>query len=271
LALLELFDAGVNVLSKKLLHSLTQMVLPVLLDIWNASKSNNLACVDIKSCPKDLEPVTCVCFPNEIKVLLPVNQLSLAHRRLAQCQHDSVIVLANRRVEVELAPNLVLVHSDDIFVPDLLLLEQPVPFVNLGISADQPCKFFFHLQKLLFVHLSVILGILLLKHLLVKNTRCEVLRVENSHFFLVYENKEQALVQEKALVNRETVADVEAIKLEIWLDSNLVFVSPDSQLYHLAPGDGEHRVSLISVCWRQPDSPVQVWNCLRIDVVWLLD
>lgn len=98
-----------------------------------------------------------------------------------------------------------------------------------------------------------------------------MLGVENSDLLLVDENEEETLVEEKALIDRKAIANVEAIEFDLGRCSNVPVVRPDSQLHSPTPSDCKNRVSRVSVDRREALTPVQIRDDLRLNVVWPLD
>ena len=129
-------------------------------------------------------------------------QFALTYGRFTQSHDNTIVILSYSGHEVELRPELIGIHSQNVFMPDLLLLQEPVPLVHLSVSTDQACKLLLHLQKVLLVLKgALLLRFLRLCHFFVKDTWCEVLSVQDSHFLLVDEDEEERLVEEEALVD----------------------------------------------------------------------
>ena len=84
-----------------------------------------------------------------------MNELTLAYRRLTKGNHDSAEVLAYRGVEIEFAPELILIHSNDIFVSDLFLLQETISFVHFSVGAHHSGELLFYLHELLLVRYCV--------------------------------------------------------------------------------------------------------------------
>ena len=63
-----------------------------------------------------------------------MQKFTLTNRWLSQGNNCAVKIFADGWVEVELWSQLGLTHSDDVLVPDLLFLKEPIAFVNLSIG-----------------------------------------------------------------------------------------------------------------------------------------
>ena len=72
LALLEFFDAGVNVFSEEILHAFFQLVFSGFFLVRKACESNHFAIKDINSSPQNLKPIISIISSNEIKVFFPM-------------------------------------------------------------------------------------------------------------------------------------------------------------------------------------------------------
>ena len=237
--------------------------------IWQTAQANHFPSKDVECCAKEGKPVVVVGSPDDIQVLFPVYQLSLADCGFSEGDDYPSKILRYSWMEIKFAPQLILVYCNDIFVPDLFTLQEAIALVNLCVGADDASKLLFHLQEVLFVLYGalIFLILLLLRHFLVKDAWGEVLGVEDADLLLVDQHKQQAFVQEEALVDREPVANVEAVEFYLGRRADVVFVCPYCQLNHFPPSYRQYRVSSISKCWRQAFSPVEVWDGLRLNVV----
>ena len=201
LTLLEFLDASINIFSKQIFHTLFEHVLPRILLVWETSKAYHLAVEDIYRGPQNFKPIISVISANQVKILFPVKQLRMAHRRLAQSYNDTVKIFRHSGIEVEFTSELVCIHGDDVLVSNLFGLKQSIAFVDLCISADETRKLFLDLQKVFFVRNRVRILFRLLNQLFVKYTGCEILGIEDSNFLLIDENHEETFIQEKALID----------------------------------------------------------------------
>ena len=76
-----------------------------------------------------------------------MDQVPLPDRSLSKCDHIEIVVLADRRMEVELASLLTWVHHGVVvLVPDLLL-DQSVALVFLGVPTHRSSVLLFNLRE----------------------------------------------------------------------------------------------------------------------------
>ena len=208
-----------------------------------------------------------------------MDEVPLADGLLAQRQNVKVVILANRRIEIELALDVRLVHHGVIvFVADLLVY-QIVPLVLLRVRADITRVLLANareIQDLLLLFLCLRVAAHLtsahLARLVARReaARSEVLRVKDSHLRLVAQYEQQALRQEEALVDGlRFVADVKAVKLDLGLLQVLVhltLIEVNAELDRFAPSYGNDGVALVPERRCQCVTPIEVWHGAWLDV-----
>ena len=140
--------------------------------------------------------------PDEVEVLLPMDQVSLANRLLTQGQDVEVVITAHCCVEIELALCIVLIHLlFYIFVPNLPI-DQVIPLVFFCVRADIARVLLLDAREVQYFGLFF-LSLCVGTHFAAANlcrfvarreaTGGEILRVQYPDLFLVAENEQQAL------------------------------------------------------------------------------
>jgi hypothetical protein len=115
---LKLVDNRVDILVEQVLHSVAHELFSLFLAVGESSQANHLALVDVEGSPQHLDKVS-GCASNQVKVLLPVNKVSLHDLRLAEDGDVEPEVFADRGVEVTLWAEL---RSDQVV---LLAIKRP--------------------------------------------------------------------------------------------------------------------------------------------------
>lgn len=159
-----------------------------------------------------------------------------------------------------------------------LLFQQPVALVLLSIATHRASKLLFNQSELSDAFL-LFRVLWISSHFTfdqvqgfetgVEHSRSEILGVEDSDVFFVYNYEQQTLGKKVALVDREPLADVEAIELQVRLfQAGLVLlqVSNNCQLDGAAPSYCQHLVRLISESRTESQAPVKVSYSTNRDV-----
>lgn len=151
-----------------------------------------------------------------------MKELALAHRSFTKRHNEVLLVLANRRIVVVVRALLRIVACIGIiFELDLIPLQQPVSLVLLSVCAHLSHKALLQSEEVLLpllcacqlVRFDSSLRKIVKIVCLIEKPWGKILCVKDAHFLLVHQHENDALCQEKTLVNR-VLADVETIVLE---------------------------------------------------------
>ena len=187
-----------------------------------------------------------------------MNQIPLPNLSLTKHNHIEVKVLAHSSIEIKFRPLLSGLHHCRVVLVSYFFVYHSVTTVSLCIHWNGPSILFNSHRELLY-HCLLILCLAVSSHLaslhilltviLIEDAWSEVLCIQNSNLFLVYNDKQERFWQKKDAVDAERITYVEPVKLQLGRVSSqhdFPLIVVHCQLDGSAPSYCQHRVGLVS-------------------------
>ena len=150
-----------------------------------------------------------------------MQQVSLPNTGPTKRYHVEIVVFAHGRTEVESTLDCVFAHHRIVVLVPNLLLHQTIAVIFLCVGADFACELGLDSREVHYFGL-LILCIGIGAYFAPTDTFClvgrreysrrEVLGVNYADLFSIYQDKDDTLRQEEALVNAVAFTDVETVK-----------------------------------------------------------